>query len=48
MNQMVVYIIRREILRCFRIWSQQNIFAHAFKRITRLKNLHAAGTEKLG
>jgi len=30
MNHMVIYIIRREILRWFRIWSQKYIFAYAF------------------
>ena len=30
MNHIVLYIIRREILRWFRIWSQKYIFAHAF------------------
>ena len=37
MNHMVIYIIRRGILRWFRFWSQKNIFAYAFKRKTRLK-----------
>ena len=37
MNHMVVNIIRRGILRWFRIWSQKNIFAYAFKRKTRFK-----------
>ena len=30
MNHIVLYIIRREILRWSRIWSQKNIFAYAF------------------
>ena len=35
MNHMVIHIIRRGISRWFRIWSQKNIFAYAFKRKTR-------------
>ena len=30
MNHMMLYIIRSGILRWFRIWSQNNIFAYAF------------------
>ena len=37
MNHIMIYIIRRGILRWFRIWSQKNIFAYAFKRKSRLK-----------
>ena len=37
MNHIVLYIIRREILRWFRIWSQKNIFAYAFKRKSAFK-----------
>ena len=37
MNHMIIYITRRGILRWFRIWSQKNIFAYAFKRKSRLK-----------
>ena len=40
MNHIVLHIIRRRILHWFRIWSQKNISAHAFKRKSRLKNLH--------
>ena len=39
MNHLVLYINRREILRWFRIWSQKNIFAYAFSRKSRFKNL---------
>ena len=38
-NHIVLYINRREILRWFRIWSQKNIFAYAFSRKSRFKNL---------
>ena len=38
-NHIVLYINRREILRWFRIWSQKNIFACAFSRKSRFKNL---------
>ena len=37
MNHIVLYIIRRGILRWFRFWSQKNISAYAFKRKSRLK-----------
>ena len=36
-NHILIYIIRRGILRWFRIWSQKNIFAHAFERKSRFK-----------
>ena len=38
-NHIVLYINRREISRWFRIWSQKNIFAYAFSRKSRFKNL---------
>ena len=37
MNHILIYISRRGILRWFRIWSQKNIFAHAFERKSRFK-----------
>ena len=37
MNHIVLHIIRRGILRWFRIWSQKNISAYAFMRKSRLK-----------
>ena len=37
MNHIKLHIIRSGILRWFRIWSQNNIFAYAFKRKSRLK-----------
>ena len=39
MNHISLYIIRREIWRWFRIWSQNLMFAYAFKRKSRFKNL---------
>ena len=36
-NHILIYIIRRGILRWFRIWSQKNIFAYAFERKSRFK-----------
>ena len=39
MNHISSYIIRREILRWFRIWSQKKFSAYAFKRKSRFKNL---------
>ena len=39
MNHIKLYIIRSAILRWFRIWGQNNIFAYAFKRKTLSKNL---------
>ena len=37
MNHIVLYIIRRGILRWFRFWSQKNISAYAFKRKSSFK-----------
>ena len=39
MNHISTYIIRKEILRWFRIWSQKFISAYAFRRKLRFKNL---------
>ena len=39
MNHISTYIIRKEILRWFRIWSQKFISAHVFRRKSRFKNL---------
>ena len=39
MNHISTYIIRKEILRWFRIWSQKFISAYAFRRKSRFKNL---------
>ena len=46
MNHIKLHIIRSGILRWFRIWSQNNIFAYAFKRKSRLKKFAWAGSKK--
>jgi len=47
MNPMSIYIIRREIQRWFRIWSQKFIFAYAFKRKSRFKKFAWANQKNL-
>ena len=47
MNHMSIYIIRREIQRWFRIWSQKFIFAYAFKRKSRFKKFAWANQKNL-
>ena len=48
MNHIVLYIIRREILRWFRFWSQKNISAYAFKRKSRFKKFAWADQKNFG
>ena len=38
MNHISIYIIRREIQRWFRIWSQKFVFAYAYERKSCFKN----------
>ena len=47
MNHISIYIIRREIQRWFRIWSQKFIFAYAFKRKSRFKKFAWANQKNL-
>ena len=47
MNHMSIHIIRREIQRWFRIWSQKFIFAYAFKRKSRFKKFAWANQKNL-
>ena len=48
MNHIVLYIIRRGILRWFRFWSQKNISAYAFKRKSRFKKFAWADQKNFG
>jgi len=45
MNHIKLHIIRSGISRWFRIWSQNNIFAYAFKRKSHLKKFAWAGSK---
>ena len=47
MNHIKLYIIRSAILRWFRIWGQNNIFAYAFKRKSRFKKFAWANQKNL-